>query len=117
MNKRKLNKVFEEIKTKAKLDYAITNTDEYGDCNTCVNSELADVFGIDSKGIYAKHWLKGMNRGCPWKDLDCLYIGHDLTEDQGKTLIEVFEANGYDIEPKEYNERRAFVIKEVIKCI
>ena len=38
MNKRKLNKVFAEIKEKANMDYAITNSDEYGDCNTCVNS-------------------------------------------------------------------------------
>lgn len=114
MNKRKLNKVFEQIKTKANLDYAITNTDEYGDCNTCVNYELASKFGNDSKGIYAKHWLKGMNKGCSWKDLDYLYIGHDLTEEQGKTLIEVFQENGYDIEPKVYDEMKSFLIKEIL---
>ena len=113
MDKRKLNKVFKEIKTKANLDYAITNTDEYGDCNTCVNSELAFEFGVESKGIYAKHWLKGMNKGCPWKELDMVYIGHDLTEEQGKILIETFEKAGYNIEPKEYDESIAFKIKEV----
>ena len=113
MDKRKLNRVFKEVQTKAKLDYAITNTDEYGDCNTCVNYEIADVFGIDSKGIYAKHWLKGMNKGCPWKDLDSVYIGHDLTEEQGKILIDVFKANEYTITPEEYNPDRAFNIKEV----
>ena len=113
MDKRKLNRVFKEIKTKANLDYAITNTDKYGDCNTCVAYGLADIFGIDSKGIYAKHWLKGMNKGCPWKELDKVYIGHDLTEVQGKILIDVFKANGYIIEPEEYNPNRAFNIKEV----
>jgi hypothetical protein len=113
MDKRKLNRVFKEIKTKANLDYAITNTDEYGDCNTCVNYELADVFGVDSKGIYAKHWLKGMNAGRPWKHLDSVYIGHDLTEVQGKILIDVFKANGYDIKPEVYDPNKAFEIKEI----
>ena len=113
MDKRKLNRVFKEVKTKANLDYATTNTDEDGDCNTCVAYELADVFGIDSKGIYTKHWLRGMNKGCPWKDLDYVYIGHDLTEEQGKILIDVFKANGYSIEPEEYNPSRSFKIKEI----
>ena len=112
MDKRKLNRVFKEVQTKAKLDYAITNTDVYGDCNTCVNYEIADVFSIDSKGIYAKHWLKGMNKGCAWKDLDSVYIGHDLTEEQGKILIDVFKANGYIITPEEYNPSKSFKIKE-----
>ena len=113
MDKRKLNRVFKEVKIKANLDYAITNTDDYGDCNTCANCEIADEFGIDSKGIYAKHWLKGMNAGGAWKYLDKLYIGHDLTAEQGKILIDVFKANGYIIEPEEYNPSRAFNIKEV----
>lgn len=112
MNKRKLNTVFRIIQNTAKLDYAITNADEYGDCNTCVNSELAFEFGIDSKGIYAKHWLKGMNGGCAWKHLDGVYIGHDITEEQAKIMIQVFEENGYDIEPKQYDSGRAFYIKE-----
>lgn len=113
MDKRKLNRVFKEVQTKANLDYAITNTDEYGDCNTCVAYELADVFGIYSRGIYAKHWLKGMNAGGAWKYLDDVYIAHDLTEEQGKILIDVFKANGYIITPEEYNPIRAFNIKEV----
>jgi hypothetical protein len=113
MNKRKLNRVFDEVKIKANLDYAITDTDEYGDCNTCVNSELADVFGIDSKGIYAKHWLKGMNASGAWKNLDHVYIGHDLTEEQGKILIDVFKENGYIITPEEYDPYKSFNIKEV----
>lgn len=113
MNKRKLNKVFELIKTKAKLDYAVTNADEYGDCNSCVNSQLAFEFGEDSKGIFAKHWLKGMNAGGAWKNVDSVYIGHDLTAEQAETLIAIFQENGYDIEPKEYNPTLAFEIKEV----
>lgn len=112
MDKIKLNRVFKEIKTKAKMDYAIPTPDKYGDCNTCVNYELADQFGIDSKGIYAKHWTTGMNAGGPWKYLDDVYIGHDITEEQAKIMIEIFEENGYDIQPKEYNPSKAFLIKE-----
>ena len=112
MNKIKLNRVFKEVKTKAKMYYAVPTPDKYGDCNTCVNWELAERFGEESKGIYAKHWTTGMNAGQPWKYLDSVYIGHDITEEQAKVMIEVFEANGYEIEPKEYNPSRAFLIKE-----
>ena len=113
MNKRKLNKVFAEIKEKANMDYAVTNPDEYGDCNTCVNSELAFEFGVDSKGIYAKHWLRGMNAGCSWSKLNDVYIGHDITEDQANIMIEVFKANGYDIQPIKYDAHKSFLIKEM----
>lgn len=114
MNKRKLNKVFEEIKTKANMDYAVTNADKYGDCNTCVNYGLGEEFGIESKGIYTKHWLKGMNAGCPWKELNSVYIGHDITEEQAKIMVEVLETNGYIVEPREYDENTCFCIKEII---
>ena len=112
MNKEKLDDVFDEIKTKANLDYAVTNSDEYGDCNTCVNSELAFEFGVDSTGIYTKHWLEGMNAGEPWEYLDSVYIGHDLTEEQAKIMIDVLEANGYEVQPRQYNPSKAFLIKE-----
>lgn len=113
MNKRKLNKVFAEIKEKAKMDYAVANTDEYGDCNTCVNYELAFKFGKESTGIYAKHWLRGMNAGGPWSRLDDVYIGHDITEEQANIMIEVFKANGYDIQPIKYDPHKSFLIKEM----
>lgn len=95
------------------MDYAITNADEYGDCNTCVNSELLFEFGENSKGIYVKHWLKGMNAGGAWKYLDDVYIGHDITEEQANKMIEIFKANGYDIQPEVYDASKSFYIKEV----
>ena len=113
MDKRKLNEVFRVIKITANLDYAITNADDYGDCQTCVNSELCDVFGVESKGIWTKHWTKGMNAGGPWKDLDNVCIAHDITEDQSKTIVKVLEHYGYNVEPKEYDPRKCFVISEV----
>lgn len=115
MNKRKLNRVFEEIKIKSGMDYAVTDADKYGDCNRCVNDGLADEFGEESTGIFTKHWLKGMNEGLAWKYLDNVYIAHDITEEQSKIMVEVLEANGYSVEPREYNPRKTFLIKEVLK--
>jgi hypothetical protein len=112
MNKRKLNTVFRIIKIAAKLDYAITNADAYGDCQTCVNYALCEAFGEESKGIWTKHWTKGMNAGGPWKDLDDVYIGHDITEEQAKIIVKVLESYGYNVEPKEYNPHKCFVISE-----
>lgn len=112
MNKRKLNKVFSEIKEKANMDYAITNTDEYGDCNACVGSKLAFEFGTDSKGIYAKHWLKGTNAGGPWKNLNHVYIGHDITAEQAEIMVKILKDNGYSIKPEKYDADISFLIKE-----
>jgi hypothetical protein len=70
---------------------------------------------VDSKGIYAKHWITGMNAGGPWKHLKDVYIGHDITEEQAKIMIEVLEANGYIVEPREYDKSKAFLIKEATK--
>ena len=112
MDKIKLNRVFKEIKAKAKMDYAVSTPDNYGDCNTCVNAELADIFGFESTGIYAKHWTTGMNAGGAWKYLDDVYIGHDITEEQAKIMVDVLEANGYVVEPREYNPNKSFLIKE-----
>lgn len=115
MNKRKLNTVFRIIQNAAKLDYAITNADAYGDCNSCVNYELCEQFGVESKGIWAKHWLKGMNKGCPWNELDSVYIAHDITEEQANIMVQVLKAHGYNVEPKIYNPSKCYLIKEVTK--
>ena len=76
---------------------------------------LCEEFGVESKGIWTKHWTKGMNAGGAWKDLDNVYIGHDITEEQANIVVKVLELNGYEVEPKEYNPRKCFVIKEVTK--
>ena len=112
MNKRKLNQVFRKIKEECQFDYAVTDADQYGDCNTCVNHGLGIEFGFDSKGIWTKHWLKGMNKGCSWKELDGVHVGHDITEEQAKIMIRVLEANGYEVKPQHYDETKCFYIKE-----
>ena len=113
MNKRKLNTVFRMIQTAAKLDYAITNADAYGDCQSCVNYALCEAFGEESKGIWTKHWTKGMNAGGAWQYLGEVYIGHDITEEQAKIIVKILETQGYNVEPKEYDPRKCFVISEV----
>ena len=114
MNKHKLNEVFRVIKIMANLDYAITNADAYGDCQSCVNYALCEAFGVESKGIWTKHWTKGMNAGGPWKDLDDVCIAHDITEEQANTIVKVLEHYGYKVEPREYNPRKCFVISEAL---
>lgn len=111
MNKRNLNFHFTKIKMLCAMDYAIVNTDKYGDCNTCTQSQLIDEFGIESTGIYLKHWLMGINKGRPVKDLDELYIAHDLTEEQAKLFIEYMN-NFYIVIPQNYNPNISFLIKE-----
>lgn len=113
MNKIKLNAVFKEIKQKAGMDYAIPTPDAYGDCNTCVQWELAERFGVDSTGIYAKHWRTGMNAGKPWKYLDYVYISHDITEEQASIMVQVLKESGYSVTPEEYDPTKAFLIKEL----
>ena len=112
MNKRKFNKVFKEIKEVAKMDYAIPTPDKYGDCNSCVNYALCEQFGTDSNGIWAKHWITGMNKGCAWKALDSVYIAHDITAEQAKIMVEVFEANGYTVTPRIYDPFTCYLVKE-----
>lgn len=113
MDKVKLNRVFKMIKNETGMDYAEPTPDKFGDCNTCVNSALADEFGMESTGIYAKHWTTGMNAGVPWKHLDDVYIGHDITPEQAKKMVEIFQREGYEITPLEYNPKKSFLVKEV----
>lgn len=111
MNKRLLNKAFAEVKQAAKMDYAVVNTDDYGDCNTCANAALADEFGEESTGIYAKHWLRGGNATVPYKYLDGLFIGHDITKEQAAVFIEVM-SKYYNVLPEQYDPSKSFEISE-----
>lgn len=112
MNKRKLNRVFKKIKEKCRMDFAITNADDYGDCNSCVWAAIEGDYSGDSTGIYTKVWLKGMNKGNPWKYRDEVYIGHEITSEQATKMVEIFEAEGYEINPREYDPSTCFTIKE-----
>ena len=112
MNTRKLGKVLKAIQLEAKLDYAILKPDKLGDCMSCVNYELCELYDEDSKGIWVKHWTTGMNKGDAIKYLDKVYIAHDITEEQFRTIKEVFERNDYDVEPEQYNPYKCIVVSE-----
>lgn len=112
MDKRKLNKVFEKVRIQSGMDYAITNADDYGDCMTCVNDELCDVYGIESTGIWAKHWVTGMNKGMAWEDINSVHIAHDITELQANVMVKVLKDNGYKVEPEQYDRTKCFLITE-----
>lgn len=112
MQKEKLEKTFAEIKESLNLDYAITNTDDWGDCASCVNDEIANAYGVNSKGIFLKHWMEGMNKGPSIEKLRKIVIGHDITQEQGEKVIEILKANGYKLESDVYNEKLCFEISE-----
>ena len=112
MNGQKLSRVFKKVKEVAGLDYAITRPDSYGDCMTCVNYRLCELFGEDSKGIFAKHWMRGINRGRAYKDVKKVYVAHDITEEQFGKIKNVLEENGYVVEPSVYNSGECIGITE-----
>lgn len=115
MNIEKLNNLFNKIKAEANLDYAIINTDDYGDCNTCVNDALCDKYGAKSKGVFVKHWMRGINAGDTLENLDFIFIAHDISAEQDQKIIELSKAEGYGIEPEEYKPSECFKIWEKIK--
>ena len=111
MNKELLKKTFREWKKAAKADYAITYPDSLGDCMSCVNWELAEKYGEESKGIFLKHWKYGMNGGDNVEKLTSVYIAHDLTEEQAETIYQVFGEH-YNILPEKYDPTKCFELFE-----
>lgn len=112
MNARKVKKLFEVVKERAKLDFASVYADEYGDCCSCAWSEIGDRFGNEAKGIFAKKWRYGMNKDCSLTNSRGVWVSHDITEEQAKLLVVVCDEMGYNISPREYNESECFYITE-----
>lgn len=112
MNARKLNETFNVVKNAAKMDYAITDPDSWGDCMTCTNDALARAYGIDSTGIWAKTWREGINAGPAITRRDRVYIVHDITPEQADVLISTFQAAGYTVSPEVYDPDKCFIIRE-----
>ena len=89
MNKELLIHAFKEAKKAAALDFAITNPDGLGDCQSCVWAAIVNKYGEESRGVFVKHWRRGMNAGAPIEDLRAVYVAHDLSEEQGRTVAAV----------------------------
>lgn len=119
MDKKMLQNTFKEWKKVSGARYAITNPDSLGDCQSCVNYALCEKYGEDSKGIFAKHWNRGMNGSIPLDSKDkrgddrikSVYIAHDIDEEMAKTFYEVFGKN-YNILPAEYDPYKCFKLYE-----
>ena len=103
-----LQKCFEDFKNVDGVDYSIFNTDEYGDCTSCVNHHLCMEYGEESKGIFLKHWTEGMN-GCDLKNIEKFYIAHDLNAELGGELYKIFSKH-FDVLPKDYDESKCYEI-------
>ena len=111
MNKEILKAAFREAKKSAGLDFAVTNPDNLGDCNSCVWAAIVDKYGETSRGIWAKAWRHGMNGGREPQYLDRVFISHDLTEEQAAAVLAVF-AKYYTIESGAYSREKCIVISE-----
>jgi hypothetical protein len=111
MNKEILKAAFREAKKAARLDFAVTNPDGLGDCNSCVWAAIVDKYGESSRGIWAKAWRHGMNGGRDIAYLDRVYISHDLTEEQAAAVLAVF-AKYYTIESGAYSPDKCIIISE-----
>lgn len=114
MDAKNLKKAFAEAKKSAGLDFSITNPDALGDCQSCVWSAIVDKYGADSRGIWCKHWHRGMNKGAPIEELGEIYIAHDLTDDQARAVLATL-SKYYTITSGEFNAARCIVIKEDVK--
>jgi hypothetical protein len=114
MVRAKLLQTFAKIQKELGLDYAILEVDEFGDCNTCVLEGLTEKFGVESRGIHAKHWLYGGNA----KDKtiltqkQSLHIAHDVTPEDGERIVTLFKENGYFLESDVYSKTKTFHISE-----
>ena len=111
MNKELLKKTFREYKKAAGLDYAITRPDSLGYEQDDVNWTLCEKYGEDSKGIWAKHWVKGYNEDGGVERQHEVIIAHDITEEQAKVLYEVF-GKDYVVLPESYDPWKCFCIHE-----
>lgn len=81
----KMGSIFNEIQQEANLDYAYTSG---FCCATCMNEELTDDHGVDSKGIWLKWYSKGANK-TTWASHDYFYIVHDVTEEQMTEILNI----------------------------
>lgn len=117
MNREKLKDAFREYKSKAKVDFAIIRPDRLGDCQSCFWYAAGKKYGDNCHGIFVKHWMHGMNRDWGGKDIDDLdkvFIGHALTEEQAKIFYEVF-GKYYNVTPEAYDEDKCFTLTEEVK--
>lgn len=111
MNIVNLEEAFNKFKDIEGINYSIINTHEYGDCTTCVNSQLLYEYGKESKGIFLKVWNDGPNSCQSLSELKQVYINHEIDEFQAQLFYKIFSEN-FTIEPKEYDRTICFILKD-----
>ena len=116
MDKKMLQKAFREYKKATAtagmgIDYAITNPDSLGDCQSCVNYALSKKYGAESKGVWVKEWAHGMNAGNGIENCDSVYVAHDITDAQAAILYSVL-GKYYNILPAQYDRGKCFNLYE-----
>ena len=67
--------------------------------------------GEQARGIWAKHWQTGMNKGAPIEQLSKIYIAHYLTEAQGQKVIEIL-SKYYIVIDKDFKADKCIMIQE-----
>lgn len=113
MNIERLNNLFNKIIEEAKIDYAFVNVDEIGECFTDVQGSIKMSLGAQSKGIFCRHWLKGMNKSCDYKELNEIYIAHDITEEQFNILLKICDENDYVVKNRNFDEKESIILREL----
>ena len=75
-----LKKVLREVKHGLDLDYALS---EGYMCPTCTTKMLCETYGENAIGIYVR-WFGKDQEQLPIKQLDKLYINHDLGKEDSE---------------------------------
>lgn len=105
----RLKRAFAECKREAGLDFARTSVASLGDCASCVWYTLCEKHGDDCKGIFLKHWSRGMNGAGDLEEQDRLCIAHDLTEEQAAKVLAVLSRH-FVMESATYDRDKCFVL-------
>lgn len=107
MTKKDIKFIFEEIKRKAGLDFALTKGNC---CNNCTWDEINDDFGEQAKGIWLKWFSAGINKS-KWNENGPWYVAHDLTPKQ-KIIVYDILLQHFDVEWENLSDNMSIKIKE-----
>jgi len=113
MNGRLIGKALRECKEAAKLDWSVMYADTLGDCMSCCNWKLGELYpGDDKFGIFCKKWRYGMNaHSKSFKDDTSVAICHTLNAELYPVVCGVL-SKYFCVEPKEYDECKCIILKE-----
>lgn len=87
----KLLRTLRLIQHYAHLDYALG---EGICCMTCTWATIANEYSTQSHGIWVKWYRHGMNRKV-WKDMQEVWIAHNLTSEQMRVVLDLLKKNGF----------------------